>query len=77
MKTMVVSLILLAVCLPALAADGEIAVTVYNSNLGVVSEIRSLEFKKGVGQLAYTDVPSQIDAASVRFDLVGSKDGVS
>ncbi|MCK4572872.1 MAG: DUF4139 domain-containing protein, partial [candidate division Zixibacteria bacterium] len=49
----------------------------YNSNLGVVSEIRSLEFKKGVGQLAYTDVPSQIDAASVRFDLVGSKDGVS
>jgi len=49
------------------AAD--LAVTIYNSNLGVVNETRQLEFKKGIGQLSFTDVPSQIDASSVRFEL--------
>ncbi len=49
---------------------GDVAVTVYNSNLGVVSETRSLEFAKGINRLAFTDVPSQIDPASVRFSLV-------
>ena len=50
----------------------DMAVTVYNSNLGVVSETRRLEFENGIGQLAFRDVPSQIDAASVRFELVDS-----
>ena len=48
----------------------EVAVTVYNSNLGVVSETRELVFEEGTGRLAFRDVPSQIDANSVRFDLV-------
>ena len=40
--------------LVTIATAEEIAVTVYNSNLGVVSEIRSLEFEKGIGEiLAY------------------------
>jgi len=49
--------ILLAV---PLAAD-EVSVTVYNSNLGVVREIRSLTFEKGTGRIAFTDVAAQID----------------
>jgi len=53
----------------AVVAD-DIAVTVYNSNLGVVSETRRLEFEKGAGKLAFRDVPAQIDASSVRFELV-------
>ena len=53
----------------AVAAD-DLAVTVYNSNLGVVSETRRLDFDKGAGKLAFRDVPSQIDASSVRFELV-------
>jgi len=54
----------------ALLAD-EIAVTIYNSNLGVISETRALQFEKGVHRLAFRDVPSQIDASSVRFDIEG------
>lgn len=53
-----------------LAAADELAVTIYNSNLGVVSETRKLDFEKGTGKLAFRDVPSLIDAASVRFDLL-------
>lgn len=57
------------------AAD--ISVTVYNSNLGVVTELRKLDFKKGIGQLAFHDVPSAIDAASVQFELLDSRGSVS
>ena len=59
-------LVLLIIAASAgMAAADELAVTVYNSNLGVVSETRQLEFSKGIGKLAFRDVPSQIDAASV------------
>lgn len=65
--------LILAISVLALAgavlAD-DLAVTVYNSNLGVVSEARQLEFAKGTGRLAFRDVPSQIDAASVRFEVI-------
>lgn len=71
----------LAVMILALAPlslpAADVAVTVYNSNLGVVSEVRSLEFEKGVNRLAFTDVPSQIDPASVRFELVGAGHNVT
>jgi len=64
-------LILMAVIGMASATTAdEIAVTVYNSNLGVISEVRTLEFDKGAGRLAFRDVPSQIDATSVQFELV-------
>ena len=47
----------------------DIAVTVYNSNLGVVSETRTLELEKGVNRFAFRDVPALIDPASVRFEI--------
>lgn len=59
-----------------LAAD-ELAVTVYNSNLGVVSETRTMDFEKGVNRIAFRDVPSQIDAASVRFQLTDNASDVT
>ncbi|SYZ74148.1 conserved exported hypothetical protein [Candidatus Zixiibacteriota bacterium] len=46
-----------------------VAVTVYNSNLGVVRDTRPLEFQKGNGRISFIDVPSQIDATSVGFEL--------
>ena len=55
----------------------DVAVTVYNSNLGVVSETRALDFSQGVDRLAFTDVPARIDAASVRFELVDSNHKVA
>ena len=48
----------------------EIAVTVYNSNLGVISETRTLELEQGVNRFAFKDVPALIDASSVRFEIV-------
>jgi len=51
----------------ALWAD-DVAVTVYN-NLGVVREIRTLNFDKGTGKISFVDVPSLIDATSVGFEL--------
>jgi hypothetical protein len=60
-----------------MAAADELSVTVYNSNLGVVSETRQLDFEKGAGKLAFRDVPSLIDAASVRFDLLDPSRNVS
>jgi hypothetical protein len=47
----------------------DLSVTVYNSDLGVISETRSLEFNKGFDVISIIDIPSQIDAASVRFDI--------
>lgn len=58
-------------------AAEEISVTIYNSNLGVVSEIRSLQFEKGVHRLAFTDVPASIDATSVQFELVSDQGRVT
>lgn len=75
MKKLLVTLIIFA--LPIMAAADEIAVTVYNSNLGVVSETRSLDFDKGIGELAFRDVPSMIDPASVRFGLADDGQGVT
>ena len=63
--------------LASASVAGDLAVTVYNSNLGVVSETRSLEFAKGIHRLAFTDVPSQIDPASVRFSLVDGGRNIS
>lgn len=75
MRTWKAVCILLA--LPAMASADDLAVTVYNNNLGVVSESRRLDFDKGIGRLAFRDVPAQIDAASVRFELIGSDHNVA
>jgi len=52
------------------ATADEVAVTIYNGNLGVVFENRQLEFEKGSGRISFIDVPSKIDATSVGFELV-------
>lgn len=67
----------LTVFLAAPLAAEEIAVTVYNTNLGVVSETRELDFVKGIDHLAFRDVPNQIDANSVRFEVLDGSDHVS
>jgi len=56
-------------CSPVVHAD-DISLTVYNSDLGVVREVRNLVFAKGDGRIAFTDVASRIDATSVTFEMV-------
>jgi hypothetical protein len=60
----------------AVLAD-DVAVTVYNDNLGVVHERRTLEFSKGTGKLSFIDVPSLIDATSVGFEMTDKDKAVS
>ncbi|MFQ5499634.1 MAG: DUF4139 domain-containing protein [Candidatus Zixiibacteriota bacterium] len=67
--------ILLLMGLVPIAMADDIYVTVYNSNLGVVSETRKLSLEKGTHLLAFRDVPAQIDPNSVQFSVVGSAPG--
>jgi len=50
----------------------EIAVTVYNTNLGVIKENREMEINKGISEIKIDDVASLIDPTSVHFKLNGS-----
>ena len=75
MKALSIAIFSLLAAVPAYADD--VAVTVYNSNLGVVSEARTLPFEKGTHQTQFRDVPDQIDPASVRFEPIGSGHNVS
>ena len=47
------------------------AVTVYNSDLGVVKDLRTIDIKSGTSQIAITDVAQFIDPTSVHIDLDG------
>lgn len=53
-------------------AAEDISLTVYNSDLGVVREVRSLSFEQGSGRIGFTDVASRIDPTSVSFELADS-----
>ena len=50
-------------------ALAEVAVTVYNHDLGVVREMREMRFEKGKQILQFTNVASRIDPTSVHFKL--------
>ena len=45
----------------------EVAVTIYNSNVGLVKDIRLLEFKPGVQELKFMDVAAKIDPTTVHI----------
>jgi len=47
------------------------AVTIYNSGLGVVKEVRSFDLPAGVSDINVTDVAQMIDATSVRIKFGG------
>jgi hypothetical protein len=74
-KILLTGLLIILLSVPAWA--GHVAVTIYNSNLGVVRDTRQLEFQKGNGRISFIDVPSQIDATSVGFELTDKSKSVS
>ena len=53
---------------PASAAD--VSLTVYNSDMGIVKILDSMDFKKGVQEISFTDVADKIDPTSVRFSSI-------
>ena len=44
-----------------------VALTIYNSNIGVVKETRLVNLPQGIQTLRYTDVPGRIDPATVNL----------
>jgi hypothetical protein len=56
------------------APDRSVALTIYNDNLALVKDRRTLDFQKGVGEIRFTDVASQIDPTSVHFQTTDDPD---
>ncbi len=44
--------------------------TVYNVNMALVKDTRELTLKRGLNEVQFEDVPSQIDATSVHFESI-------
>ena len=49
----------------------QVSVTVYNSNLGVVKDVREMDIGSGVSIIQLTDVAERIDPTSVKIKLDG------
>lgn len=67
---------LFIVALASMAAADDVAITVYNQNLALVKEGRTLDFQKGVNKMDLTDVASFIDPTSVHFKLKSGGDNI-
>ncbi|HBG27856.1 MAG: hypothetical protein A2Y10_09250 [Planctomycetes bacterium GWF2_41_51] len=59
------------------AEVNSVAVTVYNSNFGVVKEQRQMTFDEGLNTIRFTDVASSIDPTSVSFECLSSPGKIS
>ena len=55
----------------ATVAGRDVAVTVYNENLGVVKDRRSFSVNGGVSEVEFTEVAAQIDPTSVHLRSLG------
>ncbi|MDQ3013504.1 MAG: hypothetical protein M3X11_22725 [Acidobacteriota bacterium] len=51
-----------------------VAITIYNSNLGLVKDTRTLKLPRGASQLRFMDVAQQINAATVHIKSVTAPD---
>ena len=52
------------------AASSEVDVTVFNEDLGLIRERRTLDLEKGVHTLQITDIAERIDPTPVRFECL-------
>ncbi len=57
---------------PAAAADRELRLTVYNDNLALVSDSRTIQVPAGRTTFELTEVPAQIDPTSVHLKALGN-----
>ncbi|NNE43638.1 MAG: DUF4140 domain-containing protein, partial [Gemmatimonadetes bacterium] len=73
MKRIAWSLALLGVLGGDIVSAEELHVTVYNNNLALVKDTRSLDLPTGQGEFSFTGVPEQIDPTSVRLAAPGGK----
>lgn len=72
MKTLA-AVLALSLAVPASALE----VTVYNSNLALIKEVRPFTLRSGVNSVSVVDVAAQIDPTSVHFKSLTAPDAVS
>jgi len=62
---------------PAQAADAGLAITIYNEGSALVRDQRQFEFARGINEVAFTDVASQMDPTSVLFKSLTDPTGTT
>ncbi|MBI3550368.1 MAG: DUF4139 domain-containing protein [Elusimicrobia bacterium] len=78
MKTrMTVAVAALCAAAGLTSGAGAMEVTVYNQNLGLVTETRSFALKSGANDIKVNDVAAQIDPTSVHFKSLTAPDAVT
>jgi hypothetical protein len=55
----------------------QVAITIYNNNLGLVKDVRTIKFKPGVHEVKFMDVASQIRPVTVHIKSLTSPDKLS
>ncbi len=59
------------------AQEKQVAVTIYQNNLGLVHDVRRMDLTKGNQEIHFTDVASFIDPTSVHFKSLTAPDAVT
>ena len=57
----------LAALLVSISYAGDVSITIYNDNFGLVKQTEELSFKKGTGEVRFDNVAAQIDPTSVHI----------
>ena len=65
-----IGILLLLVPQICFAASSDVSITIYNQNLGLVRDVRQVDFKQGQNEFKFFDVASQIDPTSVHFKFL-------
>lgn len=60
---------------PAAAQSGGVELAVYNQDIALVQDRRSLDLSEGLNEVRFVDVASQIDPTSVHFRSLSDPDG--
>jgi hypothetical protein len=60
---------------PAVAQDQGLELAVYNQDLALVKDRRSMDLAEGLNEVRFADVASQIDATSVHFRSLADPEG--
>jgi len=68
-------MVLMALAMASVAGADDLEVTVYNNGVGLVKEIRGLQIKRGVHELAYPGVPERLQPETVHFLSMRDPDG--
>ncbi len=56
--------------------NNEVAVTIYNNNLALIKDVRTLQLAKGISEYKFQDVAAKIDPTSVYFNSKTAPDKV-